>query len=136
MNKLCTLVSAQDCLSNTYFTALTVNTLLLQLDSIQLENPYKHHTNSTKVESIEDNTLQQTWRHTQSHQTLEERLTSYCKSQHNSSLTFITYSAEVLLVFTDSLHLRSVQDWHIVRHGLLSILFVLFLLDQSTNSRN
>lgn len=38
-----------------------------------------------------------------------------------------THSAEVLLVLTDSLHLRSVQDGHIVGHGLLSLLFVLFL---------
>lgn len=44
-----------------------------------------------------------------------------------------TYGAEVLLVLTDSLHLGGVQDWHVVRHGLLSLLLVLFLLDKSIN---
>lgn len=37
------------------------------------------------------------------------------------------YKAEVLLVLTDSLHLWSVQDSLIIRHGLLCIFLVLFL---------
>lgn len=45
-----------------------------------------------------------------------------------------THSAEVLLVLADPLHLRSVQHWYVVRHGLLSVFFVPFLWDQSTKS--
>lgn len=56
--------------------------------------------------------------------------------RHKPSFTFITYGAEVLLVLTDSLHLRSVQYWNIVGHGLLSFLFVLFLSDNSTKSED
>lgn len=47
------------------------------------------------------------------------------------SYTHSTHSAEVLLVLTDSLHLRSVQHRHIVGHGLLCFLFVLFLEAQT-----
>lgn len=49
-------------------------------------------------------------------------------------LSVITHSAEVLLVLADPLHLWSVQHWYVVRHGLLSVFFVPFLLDQSTKS--
>lgn len=43
----------------------------------------------------------------------------------------ITYGAEVLLVLADSLHLWSVQYRHIVGHGLLRFLLVLFLEAQT-----
>lgn len=49
-------------------------------------------------------------------------------------LSVITHSAEVLLVLADPLHLWSVQHWYVVRHGLLSVFFVPFLLNQSTKS--
>lgn len=41
----------------------------------------------------------------------------------------VTYSTEVLLVLTDPLHLRGVQNRDVVRHGLLSFFLVPFLLD-------
>lgn len=43
----------------------------------------------------------------------------------------ITYGAEVLLVLADPLHLWSVQHWYVVGHGLLSFLFVAFLLERA-----
>ena len=46
-----------------------------------------------------------------------------------------TYSAEVLLVLANSLHLRGVKHRHEVGHGLLSLLLVFFLLDGNRNRK-
>lgn len=66
--------------------------------------------------------------HNTGHITTTERANGPWHDTQTQSFCLCTaYRAEVLLVLTESLHLWGVQNRHIVRHALLSVLFVLFL---------
>lgn len=118
--------------SKTYSTALSKKKLTPNIQFSTGFNEIQYFTTDTETYTEPSDTI--LWFHTVGPTTLKDILPP--QSQHSPSFTFITYGAEVLLVLTDSLHLRSVQHWHIVGHGPVSFLSVLFLKAQTVGDLN